>query len=102
MNPIIMQVVVWFLEKALIHAGKEVDWQALKLELQTKLDDILPGVIYDKIANYLVGVLIDMVANYFAQSSVPVTPEVVHSAIENASNSLLGKVAADFLDIKGL
>ncbi len=57
--------------KGLIEAGKEVDWAALKVDIDAKLDAIVPNVIYDAVAKYLVNILLDMIASYAASSTVP-------------------------------
>lgn len=100
MNPVLLEVVSWFLEKAILEAGKDVCWETIKLQLEEKVDAMIPGVIADKIANYILDALIDVVAGYFKQSLDPQTPEVVHNLVEKARDSLLGKVVADLFELK--
>lgn len=99
MNPIILQIIKWAIEKAILEAGKQVDWAKLKTDLDIKLDSMIPSGIYDRVAKYLVGLLIDTVSSYFVNSTVPLTPEVIRQAVDHASQTLLGKVAAEFLKV---
>lgn len=99
MNPIFIQIIKWALEKAILSAGKNVDWAAIKAEVDNKLDAMLPSGIYDRIAKYLINLLIDTVASYFINSNLPLTPDAIHQAVDRASQTLLGKVAAEFLKV---
>jgi len=102
MNPYIYQLILWFIHKAVIEAGKDADWAAVKKDLQGHLDAMLPSGIYDKVADYLVGVLIDLIAEHFQNSKEPMTPESVSAFINSAKESMLGRVAASFLNVAKL
>lgn len=100
MNPVLLEVVSWFIEKAILQAGKDVNWDMLKLQLEDKMDAMIPGVVADKIANYVLEALLSIVEAYIKQHEGPKTPEVIHDMVEKARASLLGKVVSDLFELK--
>ncbi len=100
MNPILLEVVAWFLEKALIEAGKGADWGKIQTDLERKLDDMIPGLIADKIANYVLEVLISIVSDKLSKAPDPTCPQVIQDTVEKAKGSLLGKIVLDLFEAK--
>lgn len=100
MSPILVQILKWAIEKAALEAGKEVDWSKVKAAVELKIDALIPNYFAEKVATYMVNEIVDIVANYFATTQTPVTPSTVSQAVDQAKESLIGKVVLELLDLK--
>lgn len=82
-NGVLLQMVSYFLERQLAKFGENIDWALIKIDLEKRISDLVPGAAFDNVAKYLVSILIDLVAELFKQGGkieVAKTAEHVTSA----------------------
>jgi hypothetical protein len=97
MNPIVLQILKWVIEKLVVEASKKVDWAEVKKEVDARIDALLPGVVYDAMAKFMVNHMIDLIAEYLGKMHSPVTPDAVSQAVEHANKSLAGRFAMELM-----
>lgn len=97
MEPVILQMVKWFIERQLLKYGDQLDLNKVKADLQQRVSDLLPGATYDAVAQHIVGVFIDIVAAYFASKGLTPSMALIPQAIDHASMSLNRELAAKSL-----
>lgn len=100
MNPILVEVIAYFLQKAVLEAGKSVCWEKIRTDLEKKVADMVPGFIVDKVANYIIDALISLVSEKLATYPDPTAPSVIVDAVGKAQHSLIGKILLDLFEAK--
>jgi len=66
-NGVILQIASYFLERQIAKFGEGVDWALIKVDLEKRISDLVPGAAFDGVAKFLVSILIDLVAELFKQ-----------------------------------
>lgn len=100
MNPILVEVIAYFLQKAILEAGRGISWAKVQEDIEKKVDDMVPGLLADKVANYVIEVLIGMVSEKLAGYPDPTAPDIIMEVVGKAQHTLIGKIVMDLFEAK--
>ncbi len=86
-NGVILQIASYFLERQIAKFGDGVDWSLIKVDIEKRISDLVPGTAFDGVAKFLVSILIDLVAELFKQSGA-VKVDKVSEYVNSANRAL--------------
>lgn len=106
MDSVLLQLLLWFIQRQLAKFGSTIDWDKVKADAADRIAHLLPGDVFDSAVQHVVSEMIDMVGVFCkqpdAQSAIGTDqmPKMVHAAMNAASQNLITKLSKTVVELK--